>query len=143
MDIPAWSRWLGVGVGVLMVPTLYWVFRSLGSNVSETVLTKPSQSLVTWGPYRWVRHPLYSGACVALAALSLVAANWFLAAAVLAAVALLPALVKKEEGHLLERFAPAYQQYMRATGRFIPRFRTGVPAVNSQAGGPTNGANGG
>ena len=42
------------------VPSAWWLFSNLGKNVSETVLTKSDHSLVTTGPYRWVRHPLYA-----------------------------------------------------------------------------------
>ena len=62
MQLPALARWSAVAVATATIPFTRWVFRSLGSNVSETILTKEGQQLVTWGPYRWIRHPLYSGA---------------------------------------------------------------------------------
>ena len=73
---PAWLRWaqFDVAFGVRMaaacvvaiVPLLVlWVFTSIGSNISETVLTKTRHTLVTHGPYRWVRHPLYAVALLA------------------------------------------------------------------------------
>lgn len=121
VGLPAWLRWTGVAVGGATVPFLYWVFRSLGTNISETILTKERQTLVTHGPYRWVRHPLYSGACVGLAALSLIAANWFMGLMTLLVMGALPLLVKREEEHLRVRFGPAYQEYAGRTGRFLPR----------------------
>jgi protein-S-isoprenylcysteine O-methyltransferase Ste14 len=72
LSLPTWLRWLGVLVGFGMLPVIYWVMRSIGGNVSETVLTKATHALVTHGPYRWVRHPLYSVATVIFVALSLV-----------------------------------------------------------------------
>jgi protein-S-isoprenylcysteine O-methyltransferase Ste14 len=45
---------------VLTLPAALWVFSALGRNVSETVLTKGDHELVTAGPYRWIRHPLYT-----------------------------------------------------------------------------------
>ena len=54
--LPVGLRWAGAVLGVVLIPAMVWVFRSLGRNVSETVLTKTDHTLVTHGPYRWVRH---------------------------------------------------------------------------------------
>jgi hypothetical protein len=48
------------------VPAAWWVFSSIGRNVTETVLTKADHTLVTTGPYRWLRHPLYATAAALL-----------------------------------------------------------------------------
>ncbi|MBI4409151.1 MAG: hypothetical protein HY561_05555, partial [Gemmatimonadetes bacterium] len=58
-NLPAGLRWAAVCMAALMIPLSFWIFRSLGLNVSETVLTKEGQTLVTWWPYSWVRHPHY------------------------------------------------------------------------------------
>jgi protein-S-isoprenylcysteine O-methyltransferase Ste14 len=58
--LPAWLRWAGALLGLLVVPTLLlWTFRSLGKNLTDTVVTRRDHTLVTHGPYRWVRHPFY------------------------------------------------------------------------------------
>ena len=123
LPLPSWLRWLGAVLGVAMLPLVYWLFRSLGRNVSETVLTKEKQELVVSGPYRWVRHPLYSVATAILLALSLIAANWFMGVMVLLIAALLPALTRREERHLLEKFGEHYREYMQHTGRFLPQWQ--------------------
>ncbi|MBI4519904.1 MAG: isoprenylcysteine carboxylmethyltransferase family protein [Gemmatimonadetes bacterium] len=121
VGLPAWLRWTGAAVGGATVPFLYWVLRSLGTNISETILTKERQTLVTHGPYRWIRHPLYSGACVGLAALSLIAANWFMGLMTVFAMGMLPLMVRREEEHLRARFGFHYEEYVARTGRFVPR----------------------
>jgi protein-S-isoprenylcysteine O-methyltransferase Ste14 len=123
LPLPSWLRGLGVVLGAATLPLLHWLFRSLGRNISETVLTKEKQELVVSGPYRWVRHPLYSVATASLFALSLVAANWFMGAMVLLMAALLPVLTEREERHLLEKFGERYREYMIRTGRFLPRLQ--------------------
>lgn len=120
-NLPAGLRWAAVGMAALMIPLSFWIFRSLGLNVSETVLTKEGQTLVTWGPYRWVRHPLYVMASLGFLALSVVAANWFMATLVVVMMLLLPLMVRREEEALLARFGSAYAEYMAKTGRFLPR----------------------
>ena len=119
---PEWLRWAGVGLGFLTVPAAYWVFRSLGRNVSETVLTKEHHELVTHGPYRWIRHPLYSMAVTLFLAIGLMAANWLIllfAFIVLAFIRM--AVVPLEEKALLATFGDQYRDYMRYTGRMFPR----------------------
>ncbi len=119
--LPVGLRWLAVAVGLAVLPLLRWLFHHLGKNISETVLTKERQELVVSGPYRWIRHPLYMAAIVGLSALSLIAANAFMAVMVALAAALLPVLVAQEEKHLQEKFGERYRAYMRQTGRFLPR----------------------
>lgn len=123
VPLPTWLRWVGAGMGIAVLPTIYWVLSSLGSNVSETILTKRYHKLVTHGPYRWVRHPLYTVGVGLIASLSLLAANWFMALMVVVVVALLPALAHKEENHLIEKFGDEYIRYKNSTGRFLPLLR--------------------
>jgi protein-S-isoprenylcysteine O-methyltransferase Ste14 len=121
-DAPEWARLAGVGLGVLSIPSVYWVLTSLGKNVSETVLTKPGHELVTVGPYRWIRHPLYTTGLALLLAVGLMAANvLFLLFALLAAVLILSVVIPREEAALRDRFGDEYARYMERTGRLFPR----------------------
>jgi protein-S-isoprenylcysteine O-methyltransferase Ste14 len=122
LPVPAWVRWLGAALGLAMVPMVYWVMRSLGTNVSETVLTKAHHRLVSHGPYRWVRHPLYAVATTAFLSLGVLAANAFLlAVAVLALAAIALLVIPAEEKELLHKFGDDYRRYMARTGRLWPR----------------------
>jgi protein-S-isoprenylcysteine O-methyltransferase Ste14 len=120
LPFPAWVRWTGAGIGALAPVLLLWTLRSLGPNLTDTVVTREAHTLVTRGPYRWVRHPFYD--CMALFTLSLglMAANWFVLAAGVAVFSLLAARSRTEESKLLERFGEPYRAYRAATGRFIP-----------------------
>jgi protein-S-isoprenylcysteine O-methyltransferase Ste14 len=71
LPISEWLRWLSFVVGVLTLLGVRWVLRTLGCNVSETVLTKPYHQLITTGPYRWVRHPLYTAGIVLFCSIGL------------------------------------------------------------------------
>ena len=76
---PEWLRWLGVALGVASMLSARWVLRAIGSNVSETILTKSAHQLVTHGPYRWVRHPFYDLVLLRGLSSSLLTANWLMA----------------------------------------------------------------
>jgi protein-S-isoprenylcysteine O-methyltransferase Ste14 len=130
VSLPVWLRWMGVGVLLVACGLLVWTFRTLGRNLTDTVVTRRTHTLVLHGPYRWIRHPLYDSAALFMAAVSLTAANWFLLLAGGLAVVLLVVRTRTEEANLLARFGDSYRTYMERTGRFLPRpgGRVGAPS---------------
>ena len=120
MPLPNWSRWAGVAIGAVTPFLLAWTLSTLGPNLTDTVVTRQAHTLVTRGPYRWVRHPFYD--CMALFVLSvgLVAANWFVLAAGVVVFTLLAVRTRIEEEKLLARFGDPYRAYLKRTGRFLP-----------------------
>ncbi len=120
VPLPAGLRWAGLGLGLVSGLLILWTFHSLGRNLTDTVVTRREHSLVTSGPYRWVRHPLYTAAALAFLGNSLATANAFLFATGFVAIALLILRTSKEEANLIARFGDAYRDYMRRTGRFLP-----------------------
>ena len=121
IDLPEWTRWLGAGMGVLADLLAYWVFSNLGNNVSPTVRTRSEATLVTSGPYRWVRHPLYTMGMMAYLGFALLSENWFIALMAVIGFVLLVLRTPLEEAGLIEKFGDAYRQYMTRTGRFLPK----------------------
>ena len=122
VGMPVWLRWLGVACGLTGIPLIFWVMRTIGDNISETYLTKEDHSLVTSGPYRLVRHPLYAVAIFAFAAIGVIAANWFIIAMVSVALAgVYFYVIPREEAALTKKFGDAYRDYARTTGRLVPR----------------------
>ena len=121
--LPHWLRWIGVPIGAMAATLLIVTFRTLGTNITDTVVTRARHELVTHGPYRWVRHPFYVAFALAMVADSLVTANWFLAATGAVAIALITIRTRTEEQRLIDRFGNQYRQYMERTGRFIPRLK--------------------
>ena len=121
MPLPVWVRWAGVAPLLTGCALLVWTFRSLGKNLTDTVVTRQQHTLVERGPYRWIRHPLYSSAALMIGALSLVAANWFLFATGVVVLCVLIIRTRTEEENLVARFGDSYRRYMERTGRFLPR----------------------
>ncbi|NNE36440.1 MAG: isoprenylcysteine carboxylmethyltransferase family protein [Rhodothermales bacterium] len=123
VTLPGWLRFVGIGIGIVNLPFVYSVFKSIGSNISETVLTKDTHELVTTGPYRFIRHPLYAASSVGLIGFSLITANWFIAGmSTVAIVVVLYVVIPKEETHLVDFFGERYETYRTGTGRLLPRF---------------------
>lgn len=121
LPLPVWLRWTGIALGVCAGSLLVWTLVTLGRNLTDTVVTRRAHSLVTRGPYRWIRHPFYVSIAVSVTANGLAAANWFLLATGWLTVALLVVRTRKEEALLVARFGEAYRSYMERTGRFVPR----------------------
>src|SRR5262249_30932170 len=95
--LPGWLRWLGVGLMMVAGSLAIWTFRNLGKNITDTVVTRAEHSLVTTGPYRWVRHPFYVAAGTGFLAVSMMTANWSLAVTGFLAFILLVVRTRKEE----------------------------------------------
>jgi len=122
VDLPEWARWSGVLLGLLTLPAVHWVLSSLGKNVSETVLTKKDHALVTIGPYRWIRHPLYTNGIALVVSLGLVQSSWFiLLLAAIGFVLINLVVIPAEERALVAKFGDGYRTYMTGTGRMFPR----------------------
>jgi protein-S-isoprenylcysteine O-methyltransferase Ste14 len=120
--LPAWLRWSGAGLGMVIAAFLFWTLHHLGKNLTDTIVTRQKHTLVTTGPYRWVRHPFYVCVGLAILANSLVSANLFVFVAGVVAFTLLAIRMRKEEMKLLERFGEDYRIYRERTGAFLPRF---------------------
>jgi len=123
LALSPWLRWCGLAVGVIAGILWVFTFRSLGKNLTDTVVTRQEHSLVTTGPYRWVRHPFYDAVLLCVVAASLLAANWFILLTGCAVFALQAVRTGREEQQLLARFGEGYLAYTQRTGRFLPRLR--------------------
>jgi protein-S-isoprenylcysteine O-methyltransferase Ste14 len=121
IGLPEWARWLGVGIGVVATVGIYWLFSSIGSGITPTSATRREHKLVTKGPYRWIRHPLYTFGSSLFLAFGMMADNWFIAGMGALAFIAMAIRTPKEEANLVEKFGDEYREYMKHTGRFLPK----------------------
>lgn len=124
VPMPDWVRWLGGFISLTGIAGFYWSHHALGKNWAIALEIKKEHALVTDGPYRFVRHPMYAAIYVIAIGLSLLSANWLIAVVFLIPFTLMYLVrVPSEEEMMLEYFGAAYRNYMTKTGRLIPRFR--------------------
>jgi len=124
---PAWqfgSDGLDVAGMVVMWAGLalrIWAVVVLGASFRTTVEVDAGQPVVKRGPYRWVRHPSYTGVVVMMAGLALIDGTW-LALAILLVVptAVLIRRISVEEAVMTEVLGPAYTDYAAGTKRLVP-----------------------
>lgn len=130
--VPAWLdlRWLprgsplgwfGLALAVLGLGWTVWARRRLGVEWSGRVTLKQDHVLIQDGPYRFSRHPIYTGILAGVAGTALAIGRWRgLAAFALLLVAFLRKSVA-EERLLAERFPDDYARYRAAVPRLLPR----------------------
>jgi len=121
MPIPVWLRWVGIGIGAAGGALFIWTLPTLGKNLTDTVVTRRDHTLVTSGPYRFVRHPFYVAVALTMLGNALAAANWFLLGGGVLVFTLLAIRTRIEEAELVARFGGAYETYMHRTPRFVPK----------------------
>jgi protein-S-isoprenylcysteine O-methyltransferase Ste14 len=121
IGLPDWARWLGVALGLVGVAGVYWLFSSIGSGITPTSATRQQHTLVTHGPYRWIRHPLYTFGSSLFLSFGMMADNWFIAMLGILAFIAMAVRTPKEEANLIEKFGDEYREYMKHTGRFFPK----------------------
>ena len=102
---------------------IFWAQLSLGRNWVGGVGLHDSHTLITSGPYAWVRHPLYSGFCLAAVGIALASANPLAASGALLVALSLLVRIWGEEELLKRRFKKEYLEYRSRTGYLIPRLR--------------------
>lgn len=85
---------------------------------------REGHTLVTHGPYRWVRHPMYTTIFIWGTSILLLTRNWLIGGLSLFFILIIVVTrVAKEEAAMLETFGEEYERYLAHTGRFLPRFR--------------------
>ena len=119
---PGWVRWCGVICFALAEFWLVWMFRSLGRNLTDTVVARAGSTFVDSGPYRYVRNPMYTGVPMLGLSLGLALETWLLPVAYALVFMFLAIRTPIEERYLIERFGERYREYMTRTGRFLPRW---------------------
>jgi protein-S-isoprenylcysteine O-methyltransferase Ste14 len=116
-------RLVGLGIGLAGALLLVWASMLLGRFLMHEAAVREDHALIESGPYRLVRHPVYTGYLALLFGSGVASLNvclWLLWP-----VSLLGILIHaaSEEQLLAERFGQDYERYARRTGRLVPHFR--------------------
>ncbi len=119
---PAW--WvLAAGVTTLWLGVAFrlWAVFTLGRFFKLTVVIQESHRVVDRGPYRWLRHPSYTGALIAAAGIGLAEGDWLgLAIIVIGVLTAYLIRIPVEERAMLAEFGEDYEAYAARTARLVP-----------------------
>ena len=114
-----WRAGLGLVLFAFGLASAIWARVEIGRNWGSPMSRRDDPELVTGGPYRLVRHPIYSG--ILLAGVGTAAAlswGWLIAVALAAVYFVYSASV--EERDLTEHFPDTYPVYRQSTKMFVP-----------------------
>jgi protein-S-isoprenylcysteine O-methyltransferase Ste14 len=116
------GEWLGVVLTGGGIAVAFWARWHLGTNWSGVVTLKQGHELIRTGPYRAIRHPIYTG--ILLALLGTAISFGEMRALLAVAIAWLSFYIKarREELFLSQEFGPSFAEHKQSTGMFLPRF---------------------
>ena len=112
-----WTGAVIVAAGLLFA---IWARNVLGRNWSGTVTLKQDHELIRSGPYRYVRHPIYTGLLIAFAGSAIARGEWRGVLALAIAFLALWRKLKLEEQWMIETFGDAYLRYRAEVRALIP-----------------------
>lgn len=120
-----WQRttlyFLGLSAILLGVALRWYAIRVLGGYFNHVVVVMKDQQVIQLGPYRYIRHPAYSGTFLTMLGVGLVTTNWASLIVLLLFVFLGHIQrVRVEEKALIRTIGQPYIEYMRRTKRFVP-----------------------
>lgn len=122
IPLPFWLRWLGVGIALSGFILLQWAQNTLGKSWSDTPRMIKEQALVTGGPYKLIRHPIYTAFLLILGSTLFISSNWLIGLAFVAMTALeIASRIGFEEALMVEYFGDQYREYMQKTGQLFPK----------------------
>lgn len=116
----AWQGGIGLAIFLLGLALAIWARVYLGRNWGMPMSEKKEDpELVTTGPYRRVRHPIYSGILLGLIGTAIaVGVYWFIGVALIGAYFAYSAIM--EERLLASEFPDSYPEYQRTSKRLVP-----------------------
>lgn len=124
MAYPDWLRWLGAVLLAAGITLLGLAHYHLGKSFNSLVVSKEDHQLVTSGPYRWVRHPIYTAYLMNYVAGGLLASNLILTfVPVIFFGLMIINRIPREEAVMREEFGQDYIDLERRTGKLLPKIR--------------------
>lgn len=120
--MPEWVGWTGVVLFMDAILVLYFSHAHLGKNWSPILGIQKEHTLITHGIYKYIRHPMYAAHLLWAAAQILILHNWIAGFSFI--VVMVPHYflrVNKEEQMMIDQFGDEYQEYMKTTGRILPK----------------------
>jgi len=113
--------WIGIVMIWAGMAFRLWAVLTLGVFFRTSVVLQDGHQLVTAGPYRWLRHPSYTGAIVTMVGLGLGFGNWVSLMALIFFPSLAIAFrIHVEERALTEQFGEAYRDFRKTHAAVIP-----------------------
>lgn len=130
LPLTMWLSWSGVLIGVSAVGLNIWshqtLYRELGDDFNPVLRLQNVPRLVTSGPYRWVRHPIYLAFLLMMVATALITANWLIGVTGIGLIlSVILVRTQEEEKRLIAQFGDNYTTYQKQAGAYVPHLGSG------------------
>jgi protein-S-isoprenylcysteine O-methyltransferase Ste14 len=121
-SLPTWLSWIGVVLFALAAVLLHLTHQAMGRSWTPTLGLREDHKLITDGIFKYIRHPMYAAHLLWAIAQPLILTNWIAGFCFLVPqIAQYLLRVGSEEEMMLEYFEDQYRDYMKNTGRLLPR----------------------
>jgi protein-S-isoprenylcysteine O-methyltransferase Ste14 len=119
--LPEFAVVVGAAVAIAGLGIRAWALRTLGRFFTMPITIARDHRIVQGGPYRWIRHPAYTGGFLTMVGLAIALGAWLgVAVTVLAGLVVYVYRIQIEESALRSRFGSEYDEYSRRTYRLLP-----------------------
>ncbi len=120
VPLAIWPVALGAALTFAGLLFSVWARFELAGNWSDFVQVKHDHELIVGGPYRWVRHPIYTGLILMFVGTALAVGEWRGVVAVAVAAASFWRKLRLEEAVMRRQFGETYAQYAERVPALIP-----------------------
>lgn len=120
LNIPVWLKWCGVVLLLCSDVLFYFVHSSLGRSWSGFIGLLDDHQLIKNGPYKYIRHPMYTSMLLISISIFLITTSWLLCITFLFIFLVAASRIPKEEKIMLDQFGDQYREYKTTTGMLFP-----------------------
>jgi protein-S-isoprenylcysteine O-methyltransferase Ste14 len=124
LPLGEYSQWAGIIVSIIPIFYLVWVHRHLDTEWSIALEIQEGHKLITTGPYKRVRHPMYLGVFVYTIGLCIISLDILVILFFSFTIWVNYRRIPSEEQMMIDQFGDEYLEYMKKSGRLIPSFRS-------------------
>lgn len=124
LPVPGWLGWLALLAAEAGLVLLVWVHMTLGAHFSGTLHLQEDHRLAETGPYRWVRHPMYTSFLFLLGGLAVLVGDLLVGLTIAASqVWVVGFRLRDEEAMMAERFGASWERFRATRGALFPRIK--------------------
>jgi protein-S-isoprenylcysteine O-methyltransferase Ste14 len=118
-----WIQWSGIVMALVPIFFIIWVHRHLDKQWSIALELREDHKLITTGPYRYVRHPMYLGIFIYNIGLMMISLDVLVILFFAFTIWVNYRRIPREEQMLIQKFGDEYLEYIKRSGRLLPQFR--------------------
>lgn len=130
--LPAGTSLFATALTWVGLALLIWAILVFGRGVTPSPMPSGKAQLQTRGPYRWIRHPMYTGVIVLMAGSAIERRNWLAVVLWIVLVVFFLTKMRWEERRLIETY-PGYTSYRETVPALIPFGPRATPALDSSS----------